>query len=454
MKKEHNSKVSITEGVIWKQLLLYFFPLLFGTFFQQLYNTIDAVVVGRYVGKEALSAVGGATGTLINVLIGFFVGLSSGATVIISQYYGGKKKEEVNQSVHTAIALAITGGFVIMIIGFLGSPYALKLMGTPKEIYKDALTFIRIYFLGTVFNVVYNMGAGILRAIGDSKRPLYFLIISCGVNIVLDLLFVVVFNWGVGGTAAATVLSQFLSACLICMVLMKTDDCYKLYLSKIRFHKEILKRIIHIGLPAGAQSLMYSTSNLLIQSSMNSFNINVLAAWTAYGKIDGIFWMIMNSFGVSVTTFVGQNFGAGKQDRVQKGIRVCLGFAMASAVFLSVTLSIFAANIMGIFNKDPAVIQEGLVILHFLVPTYCTYVLIEILSGALRGMGQAVIPFILTFLGVCVLRIAWILSAVPVWHDVKTVIFSYPLTWSVTSLLFLIYYFYFKKKNGLINMSI
>lgn len=454
MKKEHNSKVSITEGVIWKQLLLYFFPLLFGTFFQQLYNTIDAVVVGRYVGKEALSAVGGATGTLINVLIGFFVGLSSGATVIISQYYGGKKKEEVNQSVHTAIALAITGGFVIMIIGFLGSPYALKLMGTPKEIYKDALTFIRIYFLGTVFNVVYNMGAGILRAIGDSKRPLYFLIISCGVNIVLDLLFVVVFHWGVGGTAAATVLSQLLSACLICMVLMKTDDCYKLYLSKIRFHKEILKRIIHIGLPAGAQSLMYSTSNLLIQSSMNSFNINVLAAWTAYGKIDGIFWMIMNSFGVSVTTFVGQNFGAGKQDRVQKGIRVCLGFAMAAAVFLSVTLSIFAANIMGIFNKDPAVIQEGLVILHFLVPTYCTYVLIEILSGALRGMGQAVIPFILTFLGVCVLRIAWILSAVPVWHDVKTVIFSYPLTWSVTSLLFLIYYFYFKKKNGLINMSI
>lgn len=454
MKKEHNSKVSITEGVIWKQLLLYFFPLLFGTFFQQLYNTIDAVVVGRYVGKEALSAVGGATGTLINVLIGFFVGLSSGATVIISQYYGGKKKEEVNQSVHTAIALAIAGGFVIMIIGFLGSPYALKLMGTPKEIYKDALTFIRIYFLGTVFNVVYNMGAGILRAIGDSKRPLYFLIISCGVNIVLDLLFVVVFNWGVGGTAAATVLSQLLSACLICMVLRKTDDCYKLYLSKIRFHKEILKRIIHIGLPAGAQSLMYSTSNLLIQSSMNSFNINVLAAWTAYGKIDGIFWMIMNSFGVSVTTFVGQNFGAGKQDRVQKGIRVCLGFAMASAVFLSVTLSIFAVNIMGIFNKDLAVIQEGLVILHFLVPTYCTYVLIEILSGALRGMGQAMIPFILTFLGVCVLRIAWILTAVPIWHDVKTVIFSYPLTWSVTSLLFLIYYFYFKKKNGLINISI
>lgn len=454
MKIEHNSKMSITEGVIWKQILLYFFPLLFGTFFQQLYNTIDAVVVGRYVGKAALSAVGGATGTLINVLIGFFIGLSSGATVIISQYYGGKKKEEVKDSVHTALALAITGGLIIMLIGFFGSPYALKLMGTPKEIYHDALTFIRIYFLGTVFNVVYNMGAGILRAIGDSKRPLYFLMISCGVNIILDLLFVVAFHWGVGGTAAATVLSQLLSACLICMVLMKTDDCYKLHLSKIRFHKEILNRIIHIGLPAGAQSLMYSSSNLLIQSSMNSFNINVLAAWTAYGKIDGIFWMIMNSFGVSVTTFVGQNYGAGKQDRVQKGIRVCLNFAMASALFLSVTISIFAASIMGIFNRDPAVIREGLKILHFLVPTYCTYVLIEILSGALRGMGQAVVPFLLTFFGVCVLRITWILTAVPVWHEVRTVIFSYPMTWTVTSILFVIYFFYYKKKTGLVNINL
>ncbi|SHO45553.1 MATE family efflux transporter [Anaerocolumna xylanovorans] len=453
MKMKNGSRVSITEGVIWKQILLYFFPLLFGTFFQQLYNTIDAVVVGRYVGKEALSAVGGTTGTLINVFIGFFVGISSGATVIISQYFGGKKEKEVNDSVHTAMALAVTGGFLIMLIGFFGSSYALKLMGTPDEIYKDALTFIRIYFLGTVFNLVYNMGAGILRAIGDSKRPLYFLMISCGVNILLDILFVVGFHWGVGGTAAATVLSQLLSACLVCMILIKTDECYKLSLSKIRFHKEILKKIINIGLPAGAQSLMYTTSNILIQSSMNSFSINVLAAWTVYGKIDGIFWMIMNSFGVAVTTFVGQNFGAGEKQRVQKGIRICLVFAMASALLLSIILSIFAEGIMTFFNKDPAVIQEGLKILHFLVPTYCTYVLVEILSGSLRGMGQAVVPFILTFLGVGV-RIIWILSAVPVWHEVKTVIFSYPLAWSVTSVLFVIYYFYFKKKSGLVNINI
>lgn len=454
MKMKNSSRMSITEGVIWKQLLAYFFPLLFGTFFQQLYNTIDAVVVGRYVGKEALSAVGGATGTLINVLIGFFIGLSSGATVIISQFYGGKKEKEVSRSVHTAMALAVAGGLFIMVIGIVGSPFALKLMGTPDEIYGDALTFIRIYFLGTVFNVVYNMGAGILRAIGDSKRPLYFLMASCGMNILLDILFVVLFHWGVGGAAAATVLSQLLSAFLVCLVLTKTEDCYRLYPLKVRFHRDILKKIVRIGLPTGAQSLMYSTSNLLIQSSMNGFGINVLAAWTAYGKIDGIFWMIMNSFGVSVTTFVGQNYGAGKQDRVQKGIRVCLGFAMASAVFLSLTLSLFAADIMGIFNKDAAVIKEGLVILHFLVPTYCTYVLIEILSGALRGMGQSIMPFVLTFFGVCVLRIIWILSAVPVWRDVRTVIFSYPLTWSITSLLYIVYYLYYKKKTGFVNVTV
>ncbi|WP_033166499.1 MATE family efflux transporter [Clostridium sp. KNHs205] len=454
MKIKNDSRVSITEGVIWKQLLAYFFPLLFGTFFQQLYNTIDAVVVGRYVGKEALSAVGGATGALINVLIGFFIGISSGATVIISQYYGGKKKEEVSRSVHTAIALAVVGGLFIMVIGLIASPLALKLMGTPPEVYKDALIFIRVYFLGTVFNIVYNMAAGILRAIGDSKRPLYFLIASCGVNIILDLIFVVLFHWGVAGAAAATVIAQLVSAVLVCKVLMKTEECYKLYPLQVHFHKDILKRIIHIGLPTGAQSLMYTTSNLFIQSSMNAFGLNVLAAWAAYGKIDGIFWMIMNSFGVSVTTFVGQNYGAGKQARVSKGIRVCLSFAMISAVFLSLILSIFAADIIGIFNNDTEVIKEGLLILHFLVPTYCTYVLIEILSGALRGMGQSVMPFILTLFGVCVLRVIWLLTAAPAFHDVRAVIFCYPLTWTFTSILYIIYFLYFKKKYGFINNNI
>ena len=319
MKQKRKVSNGITEGVIWKQLLIFFFPMLFGTFFQQLYNTTDAIVVGRFVGKEALSAVGGTTGTLINVFVGFFVGISVGATVTISQYYGGKYKEEVSKAVHTAIALAIAGGAIITLIGIFGAPLALRLMGTPDEIMPYSLIYIRIYFGGMIANLIYNMGAGILRAIGDSKRPLFFLIISCFVNIVLDLLFVIEFHWGVMGVAIATVISQICSATLVCVVLMRTEECYKLNLKLISFHSEMLKRIIHIGLPAGFQSLMYTLSNVLIQTNMNSFGTNTIAAWTAYGKIDGIFWMSMGSFGIAVTTFVGQNFGAGKNDRVRKG---------------------------------------------------------------------------------------------------------------------------------------
>jgi len=441
--REHSN--SITEGVIWKQLLLFFFPLLFGTFFQQLYNTTDAIVVGRFVGKEALSAVGGTTGTLINVFVGFFVGISTGATVTISQFYGGKYEKEVSEAVHTAIAMAIVGGAIIMLIGILAAPTALRLMGTPDEIMPYSLIYIRIYFGGMIANLIYNMGAGILRAIGDSTRPLYFLIASCGVNIVLDLLFVIVFHWGVMGVAIATVISQICSACLVCQVLIRTKESYKLYIKQIRFHRIILNKIIHIGLPAGFQSLMYSVSNVLIQSSMNSFGTDVIAAWTAYGKIDGIFWMTMSSFGISVTTFVGQNFGAGKDDRVKKGVRVCLIMAMSIAVVMSAFLYFGGSYVYQLFTSDELVIEKGVEILRFLVPTFCTYVFVEIFSGALRGMGNAFIPMLLTCFGVCVLRIVWIFAAVPIWPDVKTVIFSYPLTWVTTSILFIIYYRYFTK---------
>jgi putative MATE family efflux protein len=436
----------ITEGVIWKQLLIFFFPLLFGTFFQQLYNTADAIVVGQFVGKEALSAVGGTTGTLINLFVGFFVGISSGATVTISQYYGGRYKEEVSKAVHTAIALAIVGGAVIMLIGIIGAPMALRWMGTPDEIMPYSLTYIRIYFAGMIANLIYNMGAGILRAIGDSKRPLYFLMISCAVNIVLDLLFVIVFHWAVMGVALATVISQICSAICVCITLMKTKECYKLQLKQIRFHREMLNKIIHIGLPAGFQSVMYSSSNVIIQASMNSFGTNTIAAWTAFGKIDGIFWMAMNAFGISITTFVGQNFGAGKYDRVKKGTRVCLTMAISVAVGLSILLYFGGIYIYELFTKDTLVIEKGLEILQFLAPTFCTYVFIEIYSGALRGMGNSFIPMILTCLGVCALRVLWVFTVVPIWPSVRTVIFSYPFSWTVTSILFIAYYRFYTKR--------
>jgi putative MATE family efflux protein len=437
----------ITEGVIWKQILIFFFPLLFGTFFQQLYNTADAIVVGRFAGKEALSAVGGTTGTLINVFVGFFVGISTGATVTISQYYGGRHKEEVSRAVHTAIAMALVGGTIIMLIGLVGAPAALRWMGTPEEIMPYSLTYIRIYFGGMIANLIYNVGAGILRAIGDSKRPLYFLIISCFVNIVLDLIFVVAFRWDVMGVAVATVISQICSATLVCITLMRTRECYQLRWKEVRFHKEMLRRIIRIGLPAGFQSLMYSSSNVFIQASMNSFGTNTIAAWTAFGKIDGIFWMTMNSFGISITTFAGQNYGAGKYDRVRKGARVCLRMALLVAIGLSAILFFAGPYIYWLFTTDAMVVEKGMEILNIMVPTFWTYVFIEIFSGSLRGMGNSFIPMILTSMGVCILRVLWLFTIVPLRPEVSTVIFSYPITWSVTSVLFIIYYVYYTRKQ-------
>lgn len=447
MNNKEIHKNGILEGVIWKQLLLFFFPLLFGTFLQQLYNTVDAVIVGHFVGKEALSAVGGTTGILINVFIGFFVGTSSGATVIISQYFGAKQEEEVSKAVHTAIALAIAAGAAIMVMGILGAPLALRLMGTPEDIIHYSLIFIRIYFCGTIANLIYNMGTGILRAIGDSKRPLYYLGASVVINIVLDLLFVVAFQWGVAGAALATVIAQVFSAVLICVTLMRTKECYQLNLRKIRFHKELLIKIVRIGLPAGLQSLMYSSSNVIIQSSINSFGTNTIAAWTVYGKIDSLFWMTMNSFGISITTFVGQNFGAGKFERVRKGIKTCLMMTFGAAVFLSLLLYFKGPDIYTLFTSDKQVIAKGIEILHFMAPTFCTYLLIEIISGALRGMGDSFVPMIITGLGICALRVIWIFTTVPIWHDIRTLIFSYPLTWSITSVLFLFYFRYYTKRE-------
>lgn len=435
----------ITEGVIWKQLLIFFFPILFGTFFQQLYNTIDAVIVGKYVGKEALAAVGGTTGTLINLLVGFFVGLSSGASVIISQYYGAKNEEKVKEAVHTAMAFSITGGIILMILGMIGAPIALEAMGTPEDIMNYAVVYIRIYFAGIIGNLIYNMGAGILRAIGDSKRPLYFLMTSCVVNIILDILFVVIFKMNVAGAALATILSQLISAILVIVVLMRSKDVYQLILPKIRLHLEMVKRIIQIGFPAGLQSAMYSISNIIIQSSVNALGTDTIAAWTAYSKIDAIFWMIIGAFGISITTFVGQNHGAGKRERVEKGIKVCMKMTLVTSIIISVILYVFGGYIYQLFTDDAAVMEKGVEILHFMVPFFITYICIEILSGALRGVSDCWVPMLITCLGVCVVRVLWILFAVPNNMTMKMVLVSYPLTWILTSVSFVIYYRFFSK---------
>ena len=360
--KNSNGQIrnQITEGVIWKQLLLFFFPILFGTFFQQLYNTTDAVIVGNFVGKEALAAVGGPAATLINLLVGFFVGLSSGSTVIISQYYGAGNRESVRKAVHTSIALSVAGGAIIMVFGLLFSGAALRAMNTPSDILEQSAVYMRIYFLGVIPALIYNMGSGMLRAVGDSRRPLYFLILSCLANIVLDIFFVVALRLGVAGVAIATSLSQVISAALVLVALIKADDSYRLYPREIRFSPFFLHNIIRIGLPAGLQSSMYSVSNLIVQSSVNSFGTDTIAAWTAYGKVDGIFWMIMGAYGVAITTFAGQNFGAGKYDRIRKSVRICLAMAAFTSVLLSVVVLTGGHFFFRLFTNDPNVAAIGL----------------------------------------------------------------------------------------------
>ena len=435
-----NTTNQITEGVIWKQLLIFFFPILFGTFFQQLYNTADAIIVGNFVGKEALASVGGSASTIINLLVGFFVGLSSGATVIISQYYGADNRRRVSDSVHTAIALAIAGGVVIMLIGLVSARFALTAMGTPDDILSLSLTYMKIYYLGTIPSMIYNMGSGILRAVGDSKRPLYFLIASCLVNIVLDLLFVAVLGMGVSGAAIATIASQFFSAILTLIALLRTQDSYRLIVSKIRFHRDLLFDIIKIGLPAGLQSAMYSISNLLIQSSINSFGTDTIAAWTAYGKVDGLFWMIMGALGISVTTFVGQNFGAQKYRRVRRSVRIGLLMGFAIAGLCSAVLLTFAHTLLSWFTTSETVLNIGMRTVQLTIPFYFTYVSVEVLSGAVRGTGDSFWPMIISASGICLLRMLWVFLVVPMFPGFDTIVMIFPISWGATSLIFAAYY--------------
>ena len=433
----------ITEGSIFGQLLLFFFPILFGTFFQQLYNTADAMVVGRFVGKQALAAVGGSTSTLINLLVGFFVGLSSGATVVISQFYGARKADKVHWAVHTSIAFSGIGGIIFMIVGLVGSPWALEAMKTPEDVMGHAVVYIRIYFLGIIVNLVYNMGAGILRAVGDSRRPLYFLIASCFTNIILDVLLVAVLGMGVAGAALATITSQLLSAVLVVLALMKTDDMYKLEWKKVRIDQRMLQRIVRIGIPAGMQSVMYNISNVIIQAGVNTLGTDNVTAWATYGKVDGLYWMMINALGISVTTFVGQNFGAGRLDRVRKGAGACMVIGVALTASVGVVLYNGGHLLVELFTTDQQVQAISMDLLHFMVPTFITYIAIEILSGTLRGVGDAWMPLIITGIGVCAVRVLWIMFVLPHYHTIIGAAFCYPLTWSLTTVAFVIYYYFF-----------
>lgn len=430
----------ITEGVIWKQLLIFFFPIMIGTFFQQIYNTADSIVVGRFVGKEALAAVGGSVNQIVNLVVEVFVGLTSGASVIAAQFYGAKDRKNLNKTLHTSYAFGITIGCIVGVLGFFLTDTVLTLMKTPQELMADSRIYLHIYFCGMVFNIIYNMGASILRAVGDSKRPLYVLMVTCGLNIVLDIILVVVCRLGVMGVALATVSCQGISSALVTVLLMKENPLFQLKLREIRFYGASLKSVLRIGIPAALEATMYTIANLIIQVFVNELGTDTVAAWGTFAKIDEVYWMVVNAFAISITTFVGQNYGAGKVKRMRKSVGICLGMAYAGAFLVSGVLYALAAPLYRLFTTDAKVVQIGVDMMHFLLPSYFLYVAIGILSGALRGAGRVLVPMLLTCGGVCFFRIVWMFGVFPGYPGINTIMLSYPVSWGITAVLFIIYY--------------
>lgn len=437
----------ITSGVIWKQLLIFFFPVVLGSLFQQIYGTVDTIIVGQFVGKTALAAVGGSSSRIVDLLVGFFVGLSSGASVIVGQYYGANNQEKVSKSIHTAIAFCIISGLFVTVIGIIFIQPMLHILSTPSSTMAGASTYLFIYFLGTVFNLLYNMGAAILRAIGDSKRPLYVLIMTCLLNIFLDILFVVVFKMGIAGVALATILCQVISALLVLYILLTTDDVYQLHFSQIKIHFSYLKRILKVGIPVAMESLTYGITNSFIQIYINLLGTSTIAAWTIAGKVDAFFWMFLNAFSISITTFVAQNYGAGKIDRVRKSVKVCMILTYVFSIAIAAIILTFIHQIFGMFTTDSEVLKYGIQIEYYLMPTYIIFIIISILSGSLRGIGKVLVPLLLSCGGVCLIRIIWLLYAFPRQTNLNTVMFSYPLSYIITAILFIIYYYFKFPKN-------
>lgn len=430
--------IDLLNGPIVEQILLFFFPVLFGTIFQQLYNTVDAIVVGNFVGKQALAAVGGSTGTIINLLVGFVTGLSSGATVVIAQFYGENNAAGVKKTVDSGMFLGIVLGFVIMIFGYITAPNMLRMLQVPKEIFAYSLAYMRIYYVGMIPTMIYNTGAGILRAIGDSKRPLYFLIASCLTNILLDVLFVTVIPLGIQGAAWATVISQAVSCGLTLRVLAHTSQAIHFTLRDVRYDSQILKRIMVIGLPTGIQSALYSVANLFIQTIINGFGTDTIAAYTAFGKIDATFWNTSGALGTAVLTFTGQNFGAGNIKRVREGFRRSLLIYVIGGMMIVSFCWLSGEWLFRLFTPDQQVIAIGMSILHFLSPWWICFALIEVYSSGIRACGDSLIPMLITALGIGAFRIVWI-----VFFPGKILfdtLICYPVSWILTGIVFWLYY--------------
>ena len=434
----------LTEGKIWKVMLNFVLPIFLGTLFQSLYTTIDAIIIGRFAGKDAFAAIESVL-SFQRLPVSFFVGLSSGATIIISQYFGAKKKEEVSKASHTAILFAIVGGLLLSVLSCILSPFFIKLIKVPNEIFYQAQIYTIICFSGVVFSMVYNIGSGILRALGDSKTPFYILILSNILNIILDLILVIVFKLGVIGVGFATLISQIVSAILIFIVLLRTKlDC-KIYINRIRFYKKYLKEIFRLGLPIGIQSIIYPIANTTIQSNINIFGVSSIAAWAVCGKLDFLIWAVSEAFSIAISTFVAQNYGAKKHQRARIGIVVALFMAMIAIFIISFILYIWNKPLAHFLINDKNIVELTSQIIHLLAPLYFIYVIGDVLSGAIRGIGDTFNPMIINIFGICIIRLLWIFFIVPLNPTFFMVLYSFIVSWIITTIMYITYIIYKRK---------
>jgi len=430
----------MTQGSITRQLILFSIPLLIGNFFQQLYNTVDSIIVGQFVGKQALAAVGTSL-PLINLLIGFFMGVAAGASIIISQYYGAKRWEDLRKAVHTFCWFTLVVGIIMTIIGVAGSSFFLSIIGVPSDIFQDANDYLKIYFAGIGVTMIYNSGAGILRAVGDSRRPLYFLIVSSLTNVVLDLVFVVNFNMGVKGVAWATVLATIISSVLVIWTLVKDKGEYRVSLKEIRLHKDVLREIIRIGIPSGLQQIIVSISNTMVQAYVNSFSSAAIAGFGTGRKFDNFLVLPIQSFGLAITTFVGQNAGAKQLERARKGVRVCLFISILIIILLGIPVYFNAEFCISLFTSDAEVIRIGAQFMRTVCPFYFAMCFNAIYTGAIRGVGVTIGPTIIQVFCFCFVRQAMLALLMPVVKDINLVFYGYALTWCLSALMMAIYYY-------------
>jgi putative MATE family efflux protein len=434
-----NRSTDMTTGSIWKRMVSFAVPVFLGNLCQQLYNAVDSVIVGKFVGKQALAAVA-SSGNLIFMMTGFFMGLFIGAGIVIAQYFGARNYEKVRSAVHTDIAFALCCGVLLTLLGVFFTPTILTWMRTPADVLDTSILYFRLYFLGSLATILYNAGMGILQAVGDSRSPLYYLVISSVVNVVLDLLFVGAMDMGVAGAAVATVISQVVSAVLCIIKLTRSDGPYRLEIKRIGFDLPLLKKITSQGVPSGVQNSIIAIANVVVQSNINTFGSDAMAGCGSYSKVEGFVFLPITAFAMALTTFIGQNLGAGQFDRAKQGARIGILCSMAMAELIGVALFFLAPYAMRLFNDDPAVVAIGVRQSHIEALFFCFLAFAHGVSAVLRGAGRAQVPMY-TMLGCwCILRVSYITLALKVWPDIATIFWAYPITWSVSCVVFLIYY--------------